>query len=104
MKMDFLEIASFRKYLNIKQSLPGRMRIKFSDALLNDQKAVELFSSEIDFPAVILQIKVNMFSKTALILYDHNKLPQTCLEQLILVQGNEEAKKLALRINGILDI
>ena len=97
--MDFGEISKLRKYLNIKQSHPGRLRIQFSNDILDDDEAIDFISSDFDLPEAITKTKLNMFSKSLLILYDPKKLPQNLLEQLLLVKDDALADNIATQIN-----
>lgn len=99
--MDFSEIAKLRKYFTVKHSIPGRLRVKFSKDLLNNQEVVEFFEKS-DLPPTIATVTINMFSKSLLIKYDPQVLSQNSLEQLLTVATDSEAESIALQINDIL--
>jgi hypothetical protein len=89
--MDFETIASLRRYLSIKHSLPGRLRIKFSEKLLWDQDALALARSPLDVPKAVTDTRLNIFSRTLLIEYDHSLVSPDLLEELITCEDDTQA-------------
>jgi len=92
--MDFTTIATLRKYLSIKHSLPGRIRIKFSAGIMKDPEALKLAQSPPDMPDAVKEAKVNIFSRTLLLEYDADLVSPDLLEELITTEDDLRAAEI----------
>ena len=92
--MDFSTIAALRKYLTVKHSLPGRIRLKFSMSIMNDPEALALAQSPPEMPAAVKDTSLNIFSRTLLIEYDAAQVDPAMLEELITTDDDERAAEL----------
>lgn len=97
--MEFDKIAQLRKYLSVKHSLPGRLRVKFSKKILTDKTALSLVDSGLDIPGAVEKTKVNIFSGSLLIEYDAKKVSQGLLEGLINASSDEEAGQYVAKLH-----
>ncbi|GEM_PF-1080843 len=89
--MDFQTIAKLRKYLSIKNSIPGRIRIKFDRAIIGDPEAVKLVKTPPKMPKAVKGTDLNFFSGTLLIEYDDTQVAPSLLEELITAESDERA-------------
>lgn len=92
--MDFATIATLRKYLSIKHSLPGSIRIKFALGIMNDPEAMKLVQSPPEMPEALKKTKVNIFARTLSIEYDADLVPQALLEELITTDDDGRAAEI----------
>lgn len=97
--MDFETIARLRKYLSIKHNLPGRIRIKFSTAIMKDPEALKLAQSPPDMPDGVKEAKVNIFSRTLLLEYDADLVPPVLLEELISTEDDDRAAEIVAELH-----
>ena len=97
--MDFEKIAQLRKYLSVKHSLPGRLRVSFSKKILTDKIALSLIDSGLDFPKAVTNTKLNMFSRSLLIEYDVKRVSQCLLEGLVNAKTDEEAGQYVAKLH-----
>ncbi|WP_029896088.1 HMA2 domain-containing protein [Desulfohalovibrio reitneri] len=97
--MKFDAIASLRRYISIKHSLPGRIRIKFSKDILQDPDALDLVRSAMDLPSAVTDTKLNPFSRTLLIEYDPATVPPGLLEELITTSDDERASTIVEQLH-----
>lgn len=100
--MDFSTIAMLRKYLTIKHSLPGRIRIKFSLGIMKDPEAMKLAQSPPDMPDAVKETKVNVFARTLLLEYDAELVPPALLEELIITEDDDRAAEIVEELHEIL--
>ncbi len=100
--MDFATIASLRKYLSIKHSLPGRIRIKFSLGIMNDPEALQLAQTPPEMPDAVTNTELNVFSRTLLIEYDADRVPPALLEELISTDCDDRAAEVVTELHGLL--
>lgn len=100
--MDFATIATLRKYLSIKHSLPGRIRIKFSLGIMKDPEAMKLAQSPPDMPDAVKDTSVNLFARTLLIEYDADRVPPALLEELITTPDDDRASEIVQELHEIL--
>ncbi|WP_319581959.1 HMA2 domain-containing protein [uncultured Pseudodesulfovibrio sp.] len=100
--MDFATIATLRKYLSIKHSLPGRIRIKFSLGIMKDPEAMKLAQSPPDMPDAVKDTSVNIFARTLLIQYDADRIPPALLEELISTPDDDRAAEIVRELHEIL--
>lgn len=98
--MDFETIASLRKYLTVKHSLPGRLRIKFSAAIMKDPEALKLAQSPPEKPDALIDTKLNIFSRTLLIEYEADRLNPAFLEELIETDDDQRAAELVQALHN----
>ena len=97
--MDFATIASLRKYLSIKHSLPGRIRIKFALAIMKDPEALALAQSPPELPDAVTDTNLNIFSRTLLIEYDAEQISPALLEELITTDDDSKAAEIVENIH-----
>lgn len=102
--MDFSTIAALRKYLSVKHSLPGRIRIKFSLKIMKDPEALELAQSPPEMPDAVTKTDLNIFSRTLLIEYDAEQVPPHLLEELISTDDEDRATEIVEELHRILFI
>lgn len=100
--MDFATIATLRKYLSIKHSLPGRIRIKFSMDIMKDQEALALAQSPPEMPDAVTDTKLNVLSRTLLIEYDAEQVPPHLLEELITTDDDDRAEAIVEELHDTL--
>ncbi len=100
--MDFATIATLRKYLSIKHSLPGRIRIKFALAVMNDPEALKLAQSPPEMPDAVTDTQLNIFSRTLLIEYDADQIPPVLLEELITTEDDSRAAEIVEELHQVL--
>lgn len=100
--MDFATIASLRKYLSIKHSLPGRIRIKFALGIMKDPEALKLAQSPPEMPAAVTDTNLNIFSRTLLIEYDAEQIPPALLEELIVTESDTRAEEIVEELHQLL--
>ncbi|WP_018123748.1 HMA2 domain-containing protein [Desulfovibrio oxyclinae] len=100
--MDFSTIAKLRKYLSIKHSLPGRIRIKFSLGIMKDKEALALAQSPPEMPDAVTETNLNLFSRTLLIEYDAEQVPPHLLEELITTDDDDRAAAIVKELHEIL--
>ncbi|QJB56958.1 HMA2 domain-containing protein [Pseudodesulfovibrio sp. zrk46] len=100
--MDFATIASLRKYLSIKHSLPGRIRIKFAMSIMNDPEAMKLAQSPPEMPPAVTDTQLNLFSRTLLLEYDAEQIPPELLEELITTDDDARASEVVEELHGLL--
>jgi len=100
--MDFATIASLRKYLSVKHSLPGRIRIKFEAGIMKDPEALALAQSPPKMPEAVTDTQLNIFSRTLLIEYDAGRIPPTLLEELVTTASDERAADIVEELHSIL--
>ncbi|MBC16854.1 MAG: hypothetical protein CL942_07365 [Desulfovibrio sp.] len=89
--MDFATIASLRKYLTVKHSLPGTIKIKFSLGIMNDPEALKLAQSPPAMPDAVTKADLNIFSRTLELEYDPERIDPVLLEELINTEDNARA-------------
>lgn len=100
--MDFATIATLRKYLSIKHSLPGRIRIKFALGIMKDPEALALAQSPPEMPDAVTETKLNIFSRTLLIEYDAEQVPSALLEELITTDDDDRAAEIVEELHNSL--
>lgn len=100
--MDFQTIAELRKYLSIKHSIPGRIRIKFDKAIIADPKALALAKTPPQMPEAVTGTDLNIFSGTLLIEYDHSQVAPSLLEELITAESDERAAEVVEELHSTL--
>ncbi|CCH50179.1 HMA2 domain-containing protein [Pseudodesulfovibrio piezophilus] len=100
--MNFATIAALRKYLSIKHSLPGRIRIKFSLAIMSDPEALKLAQSPPEMPEAVTDTQLNLFSRTLLIEYDAERVPPALLEELITTDDDVRAAEVVEELHQAL--
>ncbi|BCS88110.1 HMA2 domain-containing protein [Pseudodesulfovibrio sediminis] len=100
--MDFATIASLRKYLSIKHSLPGRIRIKFALAIMEKPEALALAQSPPEMPDAVTETKLNILSRTLLIEYDAERVSPSLLEELVTTDNDDRAAEIVKELHGIL--
>ncbi|MGL1931030.1 MAG: hypothetical protein OCC45_04625 [Desulfotalea sp.] len=97
--MNFEKIAQLRKYLSVKHSLPGRLRVKFAKKILTDATVLSVIDSGFDLPKAVKKTKINLFSGSLLIEYDAKKVSQSLLEGLINANTDEEAEHFVSKLH-----
>lgn len=100
--MDFETIASLRKYLTVKHSLPGRIRIKFSLGIMKDPEALKLAQSPPDMPDAVTKVDLNIFSRTLLLEYDPERIDPALLEELINTDDDSRASEIVEMVHQTL--
>lgn len=100
--MNFSTIATLRKYLTVKHSLPGRIRIKFALAIMSDPEALKLAQSPPDMPAAVTDTKINIFSRTLLIEYDADQVSPALLEELVTTDNDDRAAEIVEELHSTL--
>lgn len=100
--MDFATIATLRKYLTVKHSLPGRIRIKFSLGIMSDPEAMALVQSPPALPEAVTNTDLNVFSRTLLIEYDADRIEPALLEELITTGDDTRATAIVEELHSTL--
>ena len=100
--MDLTAIADLRGYLTVKHSLPGRIRIKFSTAVLADSKAMAMVKSPPPLPDAVTKADLNIFSRTLLLEYDADRIDPTLLEELVNTDDDARAAAIVEQLNDAL--
>lgn len=92
--MNFSILAALRKYLSVKQSQPGHIRIKFSMGIMKDAEALKLAQSPPEMPAAVTDVQLNLFSRTLSIEYDEAIILPALLEELITTESDTRASEI----------
>jgi len=97
--MDFATIAMLRKYITIKDSKPGQIRLKFALAALKDPEALKLAQSPPEMPDAVTKTQLNIFSRALHIEYDAEQISPDLLEELIVTGDDDRATEIVQNLH-----
>lgn len=100
--MDFKTLARLRRHLEIKHHVPGRIRIKFSLAIVADPMVKKMANSGQDLPPGVKSARLNALARSVVIEYDADKFPPELLEELISTKDNGRAEEILVQLDEII--
>lgn len=77
------DLYQMKQWLAIKHHIPGRIRIKFSLAILTKVARFNQFKSDINQSPLIKDYQINMTTGSLLVEYDHQIIPAHLLDTLL---------------------
>lgn len=100
--MDFMALANLRRYLEIKHHIPGRMRIKFDQAIRKDSQAMALANQQTGPLPGVTKVRTNLLARSVVIEYDPQRISPDLLEELATTKDGTRAADIAEQLYNTL--
>jgi hypothetical protein len=91
--MDLESLKHLRKHLKVAHHVPGRIRIKFGSAPLDQLRAVDFSNQEKTIPG-IKSIRVKMGARSVIIEYDADTLSPELLQEVFTTREANRFKEI----------
>ncbi|MUM76646.1 hypothetical protein GKC30_03245 [Pseudodesulfovibrio sp. F-1] len=99
--MNLSTLMTLRDHLKIQHHVPGRIRIKFTPALLADPRAMALRDKTTDLPAFVREVRVNVFTRDIVIEYDPKAVVPEALHEALTTADQERLSELAAQFETV---
>ncbi len=100
--MNFNTLAKLRNYLSIKHHVPGRIRVKFDQAIVADPDAMGYINQNTALPPGVYSMRLNKLARSVVVEYDNRLISPELIEELVRTRQEARAVEILRELDNVL--